>query len=337
MKDQAVLRVRRRAAKLQGQTTPRSWKRLRKVGIVPVTLVVLITLIAGAFSFSQNKLAMLAPTNANVATERPFEGIDPNAKAADGLTDQEWANYHYSPDGEDTQQAWDRMIIRTAAVGLTVKDVLSSVERIGSLASLHGGYVFASESHEYGDYTYATVTIHVPAQEFDQIMPGLRKLDGQVEKVTNENVTSTDVTEGYTDLQSQLRNLQATETRLLDLQTKAETLTDVLAVDRELRTVQGDIERIQGRINYLDKRTSMSTITLELSPVAAPAPKPQSGWQPFEAAEEAWNGSLDMLGRVGTGLIMVSVFLWWAVPFALLAVWVVARVRRKPAAESRNA
>jgi hypothetical protein len=241
-------------------------------------------------------------------------------------------------DDENGAQSWDRMIIRTAAVGLTVKDVASSVERIGSLAALHGGYVFASESRVYGDYTYATITIYVPAQEFDQIMPGLRKLDGQVEQVTSENVTSTDVTEEYTDLQSQLRNLQATETRLLDLQTKAGTLSEVLEVDRELRTVQGEIEQIQGRINYLDKRTSMSTITLDLSPVAAPAIQPQSTWQPFEAAEEAWNNSLEMLGKVGTGLIMVSVFMWWAVPLALLGVWVVARVRRKPAVvESRGA
>jgi len=247
-----------------------------------------------------------------------------------GLLDTNTTTYAaYVPGTDVAAQGWDRMIIRTATVDLTVKDVTTAIERVKAITSQQGGYVFSSESHEQGEYTYATVTIYVPAKEFDQIMPILRGLDGQVAKVTSESVTSSDVTEEYTDLQSQLRNLKATEARMLDLQARATELDDVLAVDRELRTVQGEIEQIQGRINYLDKRTDMSTVTLQLSPVAAPPLKPVSNWQPFEAASKAWDSSLQMLGNTVTAIITVGVFLWWIVPFAIVGAWAVMRARKR--------
>ena len=55
--------------------------------------------------------------------------------------------------------------------------------------------------------------------------------------------------------------LQATERELLALLTnireKSGKAEDVLAVYRELTDIRGQIEQLQGRINYLDKATSL--------------------------------------------------------------------------------
>jgi hypothetical protein len=232
-------------------------------------------------------------------------------------------------------QPWDRKIIRTATLQLTVKDVSQAVDKVQTLASLHGGLVFQEDSHQEGDFTVASITIQVPSQEFDKIMPELKKLDGLVKKVGQSAVSSSDVTEEYTDLQSQLRNLQATETRLLALQQKAEQLTDILALDQQLRQIQGDIERIQGRLNFLTKRSDMSSITVSLLPetlpIAQTEPEPATGWQPGEIALKAWNASLDMLASVATVLITIAVFMWWAAPLVLVLAWIALRARRRPA------
>lgn len=338
MKDRSVVRLRKRAVALYSASLP---AKRRRIWMIPLSVLVLVAIvIAGMLAFaSRSSYApygmyyAFAPSNAS--TDGKVAAFD-DANQADSIarTDAYAAAPETSVEPKSNAQSWDRMIIRTATISLTVKEVMSAVDRVNSLAGQHGGYVFSSESHEQGEYTYATVTIYVPAQEFDQVIPTLRSLEGQVEKVTSENVTSSDVTEEYTDLQSQLRNLQATEVRMLDLQTKATTLADVMAVDRELRTVEGDIERIQGRLNFLDKRTEMSTITIQFSPVTAPAPAPQAepAWQPFEAAVAAWNSSLDLLSKVGTALIVAGVFLWWAVPLALFSIWIVTRTRKKPVA-----
>jgi hypothetical protein len=98
--------------------------------------------------------------------------------------------------------------------------------------------------------------------------------------------------------------------------------------------VQGEIERIQGRMSYLGKRSEMSTLTVYLSPAVAPMPQiePAPSWQPLKAAEDAWNASLEMLAAAGTALISAVVFLWWLVPLLALGAWAVARMRRRAGA-----
>ena len=161
------------------------------------------------------------------------------------------------------------MVIRTATLQITVKDVSATLMRCRAWPGQAAGYVTQTENDQDGEDTVATITIQVPAKEFDGVVSQLRKIGV---KPVQESITSSDVTEEYTDLQSQLRNMQATEQRVLALMTKAEKIDDILTLDRELRQVRGDIEQAQGRINYLSKRSELSTITVSLYPNSAPLP-----------------------------------------------------------------
>jgi len=224
---------------------------------------------------------------------------------------------------------WDRMIIRTATLQIQVKDVAPSLDTVRNMAGAHGGYVSQSESRLEGENTVATITLQVPVREFDNVIAKLRKVGI---KTLGENVSSSDVTEEYTDLQSQLRNLQATEQRMLVLMQKAERIEDILALDREMRQIQGEIERTQGRLNYLGKRSEMSTITVSLYPEAAavaPLTKPAEAWDPVQVAQRAWEASLELLSGIASAVITVAVFMWWAIPFLLLAAWLARRPRRQ--------
>lgn len=224
---------------------------------------------------------------------------------------------------------WDRMIIRTATLQLKVKDVAASIDQVRTLAGAHAGYVTQSDSHQEGDTTVASITMQVPADQFDAAISQLRKAGI---KVLNEQVSTSDVTEEYTDLNSQLRNLQATEQRILALTQKADKIEDILTLDRELRQIQSEIERIQGRVNFLSKRTQMSTITVSLYP-DIPAVEPLTkqtaeSWDPAGIASHAWNSSLELLANVGTLVITVAVFLWWTLPL-LLIIWLLSRRYRR--------
>ncbi|HKP52267.1 MAG TPA: DUF4349 domain-containing protein [Chloroflexia bacterium] len=238
------------------------------------------------------------------------------------------------PGNESTQQSqpWDRMIVRTANLQIKVKDVGASLDEVRGIAGARGGFVTQTDSHQDGDYTVATITLQVPAPEFDGVVSQLRKMGV---KPVQETVSSSDVTEEYTDLQSQLRNLEATEQRILALMGKTTQIDDVLTLDRELRQIRGEIERVQGRLNFLGKRAEMSTITVSLLPETAPIAevKPADGWDPAQVALQAWNASLDLLAGVGKIVISASVFLWWAVP-VLLAIWLIMRPRRRTVSPS---
>ncbi len=118
----------------------------------------------------------------------------------------------------------------------------------------------------------------------------------------------------------------------MSLMGKAVQIDDVLTLDRELRQIRGEIERVQGRLNYLGKRAEMSTITVSLSPDALPVAtvKSTNAWDPAQIALNAWNASLDVLAGMGKVVISAAVFLWWAVP-VLLAIWLITRPRRRTA------
>ena len=226
-----------------------------------------------------------------------------------------------------TQPSWDRKIIRTGSINLMVENVEESIAAVRSTATQAEGLVFSSNTQYEGEEIVATVTIQVPVEAFDDVMSRLRKLGT---KVLSENTTSEDVTEEYTDLDSQLKNLQVQEEQLRVLMGRATNVDETLTVQRELGQVRGEIEKVQGRLNYLSRRTELSTITVTLAPSGL-VPTPE-GWQPASTAERAWNASLVTLTQLADLVIAVVVYSWWLIPFLLLGAWMLrGRLRARRA------
>jgi hypothetical protein len=138
-------------------------------------------------------------------------------------------------------------------------------------------------------------------------------------------MASNDVTEEYVDIEGQLRNLRLTEARITALMAKAERIEDILTLDRELRTIQGEIERLQGRINFLKESAALSTIdvALEITPPPPASPKPVEGWDAMAIAGRAWDSSVAMLQGVAGFIITVGISFWWLIVAALIgvAIW----------------
>ncbi len=221
------------------------------------------------------------------------------------------------------------MVIRTAQLSLEVQDMESALAQARAIASRAGGFVSASDTHvekvNDQDRTVANLTLQVRSDAADSAMSDLRGLG----KVTAESSGSQDVTDEYVDLDSNLRNLQASEAAILELMDRATQIQDVLSLQRELTNVRGQIERIQGRKTYLERRTDMATITLglRLPPPASPQNAP-AGWDPLATALRGWQASLTVL-RVATDAVIIALaFSWWLIPFVGFGIYLAVRSRR---------
>lgn len=235
--------------------------------------------------------------------------------------------------GAPARQDFDRRIINTAELGIRVDDVRSSAARARQVVSGLGGSVFSSQLNQGEGYVSADVVLSVPSPRFEAALTALRGLG---EEVTNNLVKGEDVTEEFVDLGSRRRNLQAAEASLLRLYGKAQTVADTLAIERELTNIRGQIEQVQGRLQYLEKRTAYSQITLSIQPLAGAA-GPRPGWDPVRVISRAWAASLSVLQALATALLSVVVFGWWLAPLLVAgALWFRrrGRVRRPPAASS---
>ncbi|MBI2321178.1 MAG: DUF4349 domain-containing protein [Chloroflexi bacterium] len=232
---------------------------------------------------------------------------------------------------------WDRMVIRQASVALHVENVETALQRVREIARAGGGFVSSSSTHiekvNDQERMVANMVIQVRPDAFDVAVQTLRQM---ALKVESENGTSQDVTEEYVDLESNLRNLQASEAAVLRLMDRATRIEDVLALQRELTSIRAQIERLQGRKRFLERRTEMATIavSLRLPPLeVSRSPVKGRGWEPLAAAQRGWEASLAILRQVADGVIVALAFSWWLVPLVLLAahVWQSRRGRSRAA------
>lgn len=200
-------------------------------------------------------------------------------------------------------QLTDRMIIYNVTLQLEVERLRPALARIEQVAQAAGGFVVGSNVGE----NQAQVTIRVPAADLNRTLEQLRAVGT---KVKGEQLTSRDVTEEFSDLSAQLRNLQAVEAQYLALLQQARTVDEILKVRQRLDEVRAQVERLQGRIEYLRRQSDLAAITVILTETAVAAQEGPA-WDPVQAARSAWNRSLVFLSRVADVALQAVVFLWW--------------------------
>ncbi|MDP2663084.1 MAG: DUF4349 domain-containing protein [Dehalococcoidia bacterium] len=213
-----------------------------------------------------------------------------------------------APAGGETT-ATDRMIVYNMQMSMEVADTTDAMEKVAGIAQTQGGYVVSSNFHYEQDRKLATVTIRVPSLNYQFTLGELRRL---ATKVQNEDSKSQDVTQEYTDLGAQLRNLEATETQYLDLLKKAQNTDDILKIQGRISDTRKEIERIKGRMVYLERTTDMASITISMFTNVAEKADPKTGLPAgWKKVTDAFEQSFVFLGNLATVLGMIIAFTWW--------------------------
>ncbi|NQT31870.1 MAG: DUF4349 domain-containing protein [Deltaproteobacteria bacterium] len=195
----------------------------------------------------------------------------------------------------------ERMIVRNGDMSLVVEDVTEAMEAIGQLAGGFGGYVVSSSVNGEEEDMRGWISIRVPDESFEQALSGIRELAVRVEE---ENTNSQDVTEEYIDLEARLSNAEATEQQYLALLDKAEDVDDILRIYDYLSRVRQEIEQIKGRMQYLERTSSMSLISVYLRPEFSAQSTVPAGWNVLQIFKSAARG------LVITGQVLGTIAIW---------------------------
>jgi hypothetical protein len=223
-------------------------------------------------------------------------------------------------------QALSRKIIYNADLTVVVQDLSHADEQLRQVVKDLNGYIAQSEIiGSAGSPRQGHWRIRVPADQVQACVEALVKL-GIPEK---NSLDSKDVTEEFYDLEARIKNMKVEEGRLQSyLEDKKATskLEDILAIERELSRVRGEIERAEGRLRMLGNLSTLATLDVTLREVKDYVP-PQA---PTFAAEigGTFTGSLDVLRQFGQFLLLALVALTpWLPVIALIVVptWLLAR------------
>jgi len=214
-----------------------------------------------------------------------FPGCGRAESAPEVMADMEFSRAAPAPSAADetspaagislpqAQTLQARMIIKTAVLQIKVQDVEAAFTRAVQLAEGSGGYVQSStRSVIAGDR--ADLTIKVPPDGFLPLIRSLESLGSSQSK----SITGQDVTEEYYDLEGELENLLQVRGRLFELLSQAKRVDDAILVEEQLERIGSNVNRVKGRMKYLQTMTGMSTIDLTLASEARPVAEAFINW-----------------------------------------------------------
>ncbi|PUA38901.1 DUF4349 domain-containing protein [Paenibacillus elgii] len=237
----------------------------------------------------------------------------------------------------ETTEPFSRKIIYKANLVMQVEKYQEAQAKIQEAVKQSGGYILQFNENTSGLEKSGTFVIKVPATGFQSLLALLERIQPTLQK----NLQGQDVTEEYVDLAARLKAKQVVESRLIAFMEKAAKTDELLAFSNELGKVQEEIERIKGRMRYLEQNVAMSTIELKLTQKNSSAEVIQArGQGPLgQRAAEALSGSLAVLGFL---LQWAFVFLAGALPVIILLiligipVWLLRKRRKEKLADIRT-
>ena len=259
------------------------------------------------------------------------------APQAEGFTQSDKSAIPSLP--QDQAAAEQRIVLMNADLSIVVVDPGSAMKTITKMANDMGGFVVNSQltkvqTSNGNEVPQATITVRVPAEKLTTAMDQIKALvkDSQTD-ILSENVTGQDVTKEYTDLKSQLLNLQQADQQLQKIMDSATKTEDVLAVYNQLVQVRQQINVLQGQIQYYDQSSRLSAISVTIQAEEAVAPLTVGGWQPVGTARNALQAlvnSLKFLANAGIWILIyiVPMLIAIALPIWLLVIIIRAIVRR---------
>ncbi len=249
-------------------------------------------------SESDYRSAASTPTGGEVDKNAPARGPDRLSFA--------------STDQTKTEPTTDsRKVIRTGAIQLVVGDYTTTRAKLDALLVATGGYVDSTQvNHSQGSVSNATLVLRLPSDTFGSIIPKLRELG----EITGETTNAADITAQYVDIAARLASSKALEKRLIELATARDGgIEAVLAVERELARVRGEIESYEATMRQWNDQIAMSTLTLTLStkaPAIAATAAPGLG----DRISSGFSGSIEALRDFGGWLAVTLIaFLPWLV------------------------
>ena len=301
----------------------------KKVFVISVALFLLLLAACGSAASFETSDSLSAPAaepfsgDTAAFDEGDFERAEEEAMSdADFVSDD--GSFGVSTVGQDLniQVTQERLIIRTANMSLIVTDTEEAMATISQMAEENGGWVVNSSVFQYSENAKTgNITIRVPSSGFNSALEALRNM---AVEVRNESTSGQDVTEEFVDLSARLENLEATADRVRSFLDETRNVEEALAVNQELSRLEGEIEAMKGRLQFLSQSASFSTITVDLTPDIVSQPI-ETSWKPAQVFRNAVESLVDALQGVAEFGIWFAIYLLPLLLIVGIPLWLVGR------------
>lgn len=237
----------------------------------------------------------------------------PSSGGADAVPDPAGAPYsdaQAESDPATAQTALDeRALVTTGQMGITSSDVSAATAQTEEIVARLGGRI-DSRSEQTGSRTSSSLTVRVPAEQYETLVEELRSVgtvsyvETQVQDVTMETV----------DLEARIASLESSVASLRQMLAQSTNVSDMLEVEATLSQREAELQSLKAQQTALADQVAMSTLSVKISndELSNPTPRDeggflgglQAGWNALVAF---FNGALTVFGFLLPGLIVLAV------------------------------
>lgn len=160
------------------------------------------------------------------------------------------ANSSDTSNGDQSQK-----LIKRSWLTLGVKDLAQAEAQAKTIVDQQSGYINNTNGSEGKSFN---LSIRVPQGQYVETLEALRA----VGEVISDNENVQDVSTEFIDNKARLANLYKLRDRIRLLLNRADRIDDILKIERELNRTQSEIDRLEGRMKYLNSQVDYATIEL---------------------------------------------------------------------------
>lgn len=217
-----------------------------------------------------------------------------------------------APGTEQQEFDIERKLIKEGQVEFETNDIGATRKIISESIQKHKGYTSSDQEYKTTGRITNTLIMRVPAKNFDQLLSDATR---GVTKFDNKNIEVKDVTEEFLDIQARLKTKKELENRYIELLKKANSVTELLEVEKQIGELRSEIESIEGRLKYLESKVSLSTLTMTF-------------YQTIPNETEFGNKFMNGFKNGWDNLIWFFVFLTNVWPFVLIGIGLIFGIRK---------
>lgn len=231
-----------------------------------------------------------------------------------------------SYDNANAASASSQKLIKKASVRLETKNADELIKNINSQISSLKGYTSSLNQSKYNGYLTVDTNVCVPAEKLDEFLDFLEKSG----TITSKNVETADVTDDYTDTESQIKALETEEKALLGILEKCENVQDTMNVQERLTSVRGELESLKSQKKNYDQRIAYSEVLINISEVERVKKTPTSfGSQVSEKFSESLYDIGQFFRNLGVFVLGASPYFVIAAVVIVVAVIIIKKKRNK--------
>jgi hypothetical protein len=221
----------------------------------------------------------------------------------------------------------DRLIIQDTSLSLQVKDVSKTITEIEESAKSFGGFLINSNLSKPESAASGSISIRIPEERRKEALISFKNM---AVKVVSESVFGNDVTDQYVDIESRLEVLNKTKIKYEEILQKAEKVTDLLAVQQQLTSLQSQIDSLKGQQKYYEQSAKLSKVVIYLSTDELALPyAPTNEWRPMVIFKEAVRSLIQTFRGLGSMIIWIAVYLVIIIPVILIIRFVKRKIKQK--------